>query len=215
VCTLFAQSATCTFSPKAVLLWRTGRHRPRALHYIEQALFGQTVANQYAAWRDDLLRAYSRTNATETSDTFEFPGEGEAIERHDSIASPIYGGHNQSTYDFGRSASAEDFGLLSEGVPILYEERSLDPSYDSAVYEQNAVLTIPDKPFRISPRGFVKLDAADYEWVDPRNRRRRICEGTIWRVLPDGRVQVDKYVRPMSRLDIVDILPASRVNTTT
>lgn len=199
----FARSLRASFSPKAVLLWRTGRHHPRVLHYIEHALFGHDAVGQYAVWRDDLQRAYARSGGSNTS-LFREPGDERVrAEPDDDLAAAASGGFG---YDFGRSAGADQFTALSEGASILYEERSLDPDYDAAVYERNTVLLIPEAAFRTSPRGFVKLDAADYEWVDPRNRRRRICEGSIWRVLPDGRVQMDKFGQPLSRSDIVDVL---------
>jgi hypothetical protein len=205
----FARSLRANFSPKAVVLWRTGRHRPRVLHYIEHALFGQSAIGQHAVWRDDLQKAYARSKPSEATAVAEPPDHEDEATAAYEIASLGYGASADCSYDFGRSASVEDFAVLREGIHILYEERSLDPSFDAAVYERNAVLLIPERPFRISPRGFVKLDAADYEWIDPRNRRRRICAGTIWRILPDGRVQLDKYGIPLSRLDIVDILPST------
>ena len=96
--------------------------------------------------------------------------------------------------------------MLRVGMSVLYEEHSLDPAFDADRYRRNRQLLIPSSPHLSSPRGFVKLHKDDDEWLDPRDRDRRIALGVIHEILPDGRVKLDKFGRPLYLSDIVDIL---------
>ena len=82
----------------------------------------------------------------------------------------------------------------------------MDPEFDQRVYARNRQLLIPPQPFNTSSRGFVKLDKDDYEWVDPRDRNRQICQGTISEILEDSRVRLSGT--PLVLTNIVDILPS-------
>jgi hypothetical protein len=55
----FARTLQARTSPKAVFLWRTGRHIPRAIDFIKLALFGDAPTDQLAIWDTDFQSAYS------------------------------------------------------------------------------------------------------------------------------------------------------------
>jgi DNA-binding winged helix-turn-helix (wHTH) protein len=116
---------------------------------------------------------------------------------------PRLGKHS---YDWSSEVGELAYDSMRVGLRILYEEHALLPELDEPVYRRNRQVRIPPRPFATSPRGFVKLVADDFEWIDPRDRNRRICDGRILRVLPDGRVQMEKNGRPLIVGDVVDVL---------
>jgi hypothetical protein len=108
------------------------------------------------------------------------------------------------SYDWSSEVGEGGFEIIRPGLTVLYEEHSLDRGYDEAQYRKNRQLRIPNAPFSVSPRGFMQLAKGDWEWLDPRDRNRRICMGTISEVLPDGRVRFSGA--PIVIGDIVDVL---------
>jgi ribokinase len=80
----------------------------------------------------------------------------------------LYGWYNEIGY--------RDATELRTGVRVLYEEDRLLPEIDEE-YDR-----IPENPYEVSPRGFVKIDP-DSGWIDPRNRRRRIYCASVDDVL--------------------------------
>jgi hypothetical protein len=108
------------------------------------------------------------------------------------------------SYDWSSEVGESGFEIIQPGLTVLYEEHSLDSAYDEAQYRKNRQVRIPKEPFKVSPRGFVLLAKSDWEWLDPRDRNRRICMGTISEVLPDGRVRFSGA--PIVIGDIVDVL---------
>ncbi len=110
------------------------------------------------------------------------------VASHDKRA-PSSGRLGKHPYDWSSEVGESGFDLVRPGLTVLYEEHSLDPTYDEAQYRKNRQVRMPSVPFKVSPRGFVLLAKGDWEWLDPRDRNRRICMGTISEVLPDGRVR--------------------------
>jgi hypothetical protein len=132
----------------------------------------------------------------------EQPSTGVHGDDHGETASTLITGKH--TYDWASEVGERGFDIVKEGLRILFEEHSLDPSFDERQYRHNRQVRIPKHPHAVSPRGFVKLADDDWEWIDPRDRNRRICEGEIKNVLADGRVVLSG--RPLVLGDIVDIL---------
>ncbi|MEM2001037.1 MAG: hypothetical protein QXT77_00130, partial [Candidatus Methanomethylicaceae archaeon] len=79
-------------------------------------------------------------------------------------------------YDWYNEVGYRDSSELKPGTRVLYEEHALFPELDELYYERLRSIRLPERPCRISPRGFVKIAESDLEWHDPRNRNRRIYE---------------------------------------
>jgi len=89
-------------------------------------------------------------------------------------------------------------------VCILYEEISLLSDLDERFYAENRQTFIPDNPYQTSPLGFVKVEKSDQEWIDPRDRNRRICEGIIQEITLGGKVRLSGNPFAVGR--VVDIV---------
>lgn len=204
----FAAAVKLGLNEKSVRNWRRGVVLPRLIDHIERALFGDAVTAPYSQGRDELRSAYKA--ALSKDDQGRFVAESQTPEPHpeemDSVGQLDAPPKNE--YDWGTSVVLSELVSLQPGARILYEEHSLDPEFDRRIYARNQQIRIPTRPFATSPRGFVKLDEDDYEWIDPRNRNRRICEGIISKVMEDGRVKLSGT--PLVLTDIVDILLPTR-----
>lgn len=108
-------------------------------------------------------------------------------------------------YDWYNEISYRDSSQLKSGVQVLYEEHALFPELDEEYYTRLRRIRIPTKPYYVSPRGFVKISASDWEWHDPRNRRRRIHDAVIHAVLSPTEVAFHEGSRTGIQI-IVDVL---------
>jgi Predicted nucleotide-binding protein containing TIR-like domain len=86
-------------------------------------------------------------------------------------------------YDWYNEIGYKNATELKKGVSVLFEENAMFPEIDEEYYRRLQRIRIPENPYEVSPRGFVKISQSDSEWIDPRNRRRRIHDTTISEVL--------------------------------
>jgi hypothetical protein len=114
-------------------------------------------------------------------------------------------------YDWYNEIGYRDFSALKPGVHVLFEEHSLLIDGDEPFYQRLRNIRIPDKVYKILPRGFLQIDPSDNFWIDPRDRNRRIYDANIVLVTPHGEVKFgsnpDSVNLVTSRRCIVDILP--------
>lgn len=109
-------------------------------------------------------------------------------------------------HDWYNEIGYRDSSELKAGTRVPYEEHALFPDIDEAYYDLLSSFKLPEKPYRVSPRGFVKIAESDHEWHDPRNRRRRIHEAVICRVRSPTEVSFCEEGPGIGIQCIVDIL---------
>lgn len=112
-------------------------------------------------------------------------------------------------YDWYNEIGFRDSTQLKKGRTVLYEEHALFPELDEGYYRQLQRVRIPEQPYQVSPRGFVKISKSDSEWHDPRNRRRRIHDAVIHAILSPTEVAFHEGHSVGIQI-IVDVLDAAQ-----
>ncbi|MBY0431023.1 MAG: hypothetical protein K2Q10_07490 [Rhodospirillales bacterium] len=102
------------------------------------------------------------------------------------------------SYDWYCEIGFTNCSQLTPGVHVLYEEHAMFPDLDEKEYKRLRNIKIHNDPYKISPRGFILLSKGMHDWIDPRDRNRRIYKSRL------RDVQHCKDLRHA----IVDILPS-------